>query len=146
MRQFTLSQQLRILGVLALGLLGTEFINLLLSNWLNQFGIRPREPVDLSGVIGTVMTMLRPLARERGCSIHFRAAEGFVVPGNADQLQQVFTNLVENAIKYGGTENRVDITLESHARDTTLRMPAIALCTSRPLGALGRGSRAPHRP
>ncbi|MAU53761.1 MAG: two-component sensor histidine kinase [Roseovarius sp.] len=89
--------------------------------------IRPREPVDLSGVIGTVMTMLRPLARERGCSIHFRAAEGFVVPGNADQLQQVFTNLVENAIKYGGTENRVDITLESHARDATLRMPAIVV-------------------
>ena len=50
MRQFTLSQQLRILGVLALGLLGTEFINLLLSNWLNQFGIRPREPANLPGV------------------------------------------------------------------------------------------------
>ena len=50
MKQFTLSQQLRILGVLALVLLGTEFINLLLSNWLNQFGIRPRDPGNLPGI------------------------------------------------------------------------------------------------
>ncbi|MBE0452149.1 MAG: PAS domain-containing protein [Roseovarius sp.] len=87
--------------------------------------VRPREPVDLAGVIATVMTMLRPLARDRGCVLHFEGAEGFVVPGNADQLQQVFTNLVENAIKYGGPSNRVEITLDHHERDATLRSPVI---------------------
>jgi two-component system phosphate regulon sensor histidine kinase PhoR len=75
--------------------------------------------------MATVITMLRPLARERDCALQFEAAPGYVVPGNADQLQQVFTNLVENAIKYGGTGNRVEITLENHPRDATLRVPAI---------------------
>ncbi|MBC7132630.1 MAG: PAS domain-containing protein [Roseovarius sp.] len=87
--------------------------------------VRPRTPVDLAATIGTVITMLRPLAQERGCTMDFAGGEGFVVPGNADQLQQVFTNLVENAIKYGGAGNRVEITLAHHARDATLRMPAI---------------------
>ena len=51
MKQFTLSQQLRILGFLALALLGTELVNLLLSNWLNQFGVRPRDVGSLAGIV-----------------------------------------------------------------------------------------------
>ncbi|MGR3461039.1 MAG: sensor histidine kinase [Roseovarius sp.] len=88
--------------------------------------VRPREPVDLAGVMGTVVTMLRPLARERGCALRFESGEACLVPGNADQLQQVFTNLVENAIKYGGDDNEVEITLAPHPNDVTLRVPAIA--------------------
>src|SRR6056297_1544535 len=87
--------------------------------------VRPREAVDLAEVIGSVVYMLRPLARERGTELVFEGAEGMQVPGNADQLQQVFTNLVENAIKYGGAENRITITLDRHPKDATLRMPAI---------------------
>ena len=88
--------------------------------------VRPREPVDLAGVIGTVVTTLRPLAREHGCGLHFGPETTCLVPGNADQLQQVFTNLVENAIKYGGAGNAVEIALALHPDDATLRMPAIA--------------------
>jgi two-component system phosphate regulon sensor histidine kinase PhoR len=88
--------------------------------------VRPREPVDLVGVMRTVVTMLRPLARERGCDLRFDPGEACLVPGNADQLQQVFTNLVENAIKYGGAENVVEITLAPHPDDVTLRVPAVA--------------------
>ncbi len=89
--------------------------------------VRPRDPVDLVGVIATVVTMLRPLARERGCTLRFAPGKPCLVPGNADQLQQVFTNLVENAIKYGGADNRVEITLAPHPDDVTLRGPAIAV-------------------
>ena len=87
--------------------------------------VRPREAVDLAEVIGSVVYMLRPLAREGGTELIFEGGEGMQVPGNADQLQQVFTNLVENAIKYGGAENRITITLDRHPKDATLRMPAI---------------------
>jgi two-component system phosphate regulon sensor histidine kinase PhoR len=88
--------------------------------------VRPREPVDLGAVMGTVVTMLRPLARERGCALRFEPGPACLVPGNADQLQQVFTNLVENAIKYGGDDNEVEITLGAHPDAATLRGPAIA--------------------
>ncbi|MGR3547335.1 MAG: sensor histidine kinase, partial [Roseovarius sp.] len=87
--------------------------------------VRPRDEVNLGQVIGSVLHALRPLARDRACDISFEAPEGMVVRGNDDQLQQVFTNLVENAIKYGGKDNRITITLERTPRDATLRAPAI---------------------
>lgn len=87
--------------------------------------VRPREEVDLGQVIGSVLHALRPLARDRACEILFEPPGGMVVRGNDDQLQQVFTNLVENAIKYGGKGNRITITLEHVPRDATLRGPAI---------------------
>lgn len=87
--------------------------------------VRPRDEVDLEQVIGAVLHALRPLARDRACEIIFDPPGGMTLRGNGDQLQQVFTNLIENAIKYGGTGNRVTITLEHIARDATLRGPAI---------------------
>ena len=92
--------------------------------------VRPREPVDLAGVLGTVVTTLRPLARERDCELRFSDSEGGLVPGDPDQLQQVFTNLVENAIKYGGAGNSVEITLAEAAHDATLRAPGVLVRVS----------------
>src|SRR6056297_3852600 len=87
--------------------------------------VRPREAINLSDVVGSVVYMLRPLARESGAELIFDPVEDTPVPGDADQLQQVFTNLIENAIKYGGSGNRITITLDRHPKDATLRMPAI---------------------
>jgi len=89
--------------------------------------VRPRAPVDLVGVMGTVVTTLRPLARDRGCELCPVEGAECLVPGDPDQLQQVFTNLVENAIKYGSAGNRVEITLARTARDAALRAPAVTV-------------------
>jgi len=87
--------------------------------------VRPRDAVDLASVISSVLHALRPLARDRGCEISFDAPDGMIVRGHDDQLQQVFTNLIENAIKYGGKNNHITITLEGLLRDATLRAPVI---------------------
>ncbi|MFO7758551.1 MAG: ATP-binding protein [Roseovarius sp.] len=87
--------------------------------------VRPREAINLSDVLGSVVYMLRPLARESGAELVFEPAEDTHVPGDSDQLQQVFTNLIENAIKYGGSENRITITLDRHPKDPGLRLPAV---------------------
>ena len=87
--------------------------------------VRVKEPVDLGRIIGSVLHTLRPLAGESGCEIVFDPPEGVLVPGNSDQLQQVFTNLIENAIKYGGKGNAITITLDAAAPETSLRVPAV---------------------
>ena len=89
--------------------------------------VRAADPVDLGGIIGSVLHTLRPLAKECGCEIVCDPPEGVLVPGNSDQLQQVFTNLIENAIKYGGKGNAITITLDPSPPETTLRVPAVVV-------------------
>ncbi|MCP3862587.1 MAG: rhomboid family intramembrane serine protease [Aestuariibacter sp.] len=51
MTPWTMTTQIRWLSAIALSLLGVEFLNLILANSLNQFGLRPRDISHLSGIV-----------------------------------------------------------------------------------------------
>ncbi len=72
---------------------------------------RPDTPVDLVPIVGQVVDGLETLARDRGVIVHLAAEGGLTVLGDRDELVRVFENLVENALKYGATGKRVDITV-----------------------------------
>ena len=77
--------------------------------------MRPTEMVDIALTIASCVTMLTGSARDRGVAlIYDRPAAAMTLRGDGDQLRQVVSNLMENAIKYGGT--RVEIRLS--ARDS----------------------------
>lgn len=85
--------------------------------------VRPKERVDLTGLLGSTLKTLGPVAEARGAAMKLEAPEdGVTITGDPDQLQQVFTNLVENALKYGGDEVRV--VLNFTERDPAVRAPA----------------------
>ncbi|HEX6101901.1 MAG TPA: ATP-binding protein [Alphaproteobacteria bacterium] len=69
----------------------------------------PTGRVDLAAVLGRVADGLEMKARGRGMAIRIEADALPAVIGDADELAQVFQNLIDNAIKYGapGTEVRV---------------------------------------
>jgi len=93
-----------------------------------QERVRPTDPVDLSRAIATVLHALRPFAEERGVAIVANLPDAPVaVPGDADQLQQVVTNLIENAIKYGGRDRAVHVSLKATDEEPTLRGPAAVI-------------------
>ena len=74
--------------------------------------VRPQTAVDLVAVLRQVADSLQMLARDRGVEIAIAAPDTpLVVPGDRDELIRVFENLVENALKYGASGKRVDITL-----------------------------------
>lgn len=80
--------------------------------------LRPEAAVDLAAVVGHVREALAPLGRERGVDILFTPpAEPVEVRGDRDELIRVFENLVENALKYGGTGGRVEITVAREGTD-----------------------------
>ena len=88
--------------------------------------IRPKEAVDLTGLLQSTINTLRPLAEDVQVALSLNAPPDSVsLPGDADQLRQVFTNLIENAIKYGSSGGVVDVTLELLERDATVRGPSV---------------------
>ena len=70
---------------------------------------RPDTPVDLVPIVRQVADGLQTLARDRGVTVNVDAANAVRVPGDRDELVRVFENLVENALKYGASGQRVDI-------------------------------------
>ncbi len=74
--------------------------------------VRPDKPVDLVPIVKQVVDGLQTLARDRGVEVVISAGpEPLVVAGDRDELIRIFENLVENALKYGGSGKRVDIAL-----------------------------------
>ncbi|MEW9921892.1 sensor histidine kinase [Marimonas sp. MJW-29] len=88
--------------------------------------VRPTAKVDLVEVLRSTMRNLNPLAVDN--DVELRPDLGpapLPLLGDADQLLQVFTNLVENAIKYGGKGKPVEIKAGTNLRDPALRGPAV---------------------
>ncbi|MGV6840532.1 MAG: ATP-binding protein [Planktomarina sp.] len=92
--------------------------------------ILPKEAVNILDVIDTVYRRLGPLADEAEIPIHF-ANDGpaLYVKGDFDQLVQVFTNLVENAIKYTSSSAApsVHIKISQNEYDASMRSPSVRI-------------------
>jgi len=89
---------------------------------------RPVERVDLAVLLASTLRGLAPVADAAKVALELEGVESAqIVAGDSDQLRQVLTNLVENAIKYGASGGRVLVRLDPVARDATLRGPAVRL-------------------
>ena len=93
-----------------------------------QERVRPTDPVDLNGIAGAVRRALARLAEDNDVTIAAELPDTPVtVAGDADQLRQVVTNLVENAIKYGGGGQTVTLSVEPVGHDPAVRGPAAVI-------------------
>ena len=79
---------------------------------------RPTGAADLVSVLHTVADAMRPLAEEHAVKLTVDAPEdaSVTVVGDHDELAQVVQNLVENAIRYGGSGGKVDVRLERRSQ------------------------------
>jgi two-component system phosphate regulon sensor histidine kinase PhoR len=90
--------------------------------------VRPMTPVPLVPLIDGVVASLGPLAEASEITLDIQVPPGeVVVPGDANQLRQVVLNLVENAIKYGGQKQSVEVTLSPVQPEPSLRGNGIRL-------------------
>ncbi|MEM6304800.1 MAG: ATP-binding protein [Pseudomonadota bacterium] len=99
-----------------------------LSRVESQGRIRPTTAIELAPVLTATLRNLNPLAVEADVIIEADIPkEPLHVLGDADQLLQVFTNLVENAIRYGATGQRVRVAARAALREAALRAPAVRI-------------------
>lgn len=91
--------------------------------------VRPTTVVDLASIAKGVVGSLAPLAAEGQVEVATEGLEDeFPLPGDGDQLAQVITNLMENAIKYSGAGKSVTISLTKDA-DNPMMLGEAAILT-----------------
>ncbi len=91
---------------------------------------RPTQAVDIEALLRATVELLDRPAKERGTTVTLKLLTPPPALGDAHELSQVFHNLVNNAIKYGGEHGRVEITAEvSSARPPSMpgRGPALKI-------------------
>ena len=72
--------------------------------------VAPSDTVDLLSVVSDVVDAVAPLADTTGVKINVQAADGSArAVGDRDELIQVVQNLIDNALKYGGTGGSVEV-------------------------------------
>lgn len=75
--------------------------------------MRPRTMVSLTEVLRATLAALRPQIEDAGLAVTLTDRPDLdPLPGDRDQLVQVFHNLVENAVKYGRGGGRIELTVE----------------------------------
>ncbi len=73
--------------------------------------LRPTANVDIALLLREVCEGLELRAAEAGVTIEIAAPASATVTGDRGELYEVFENLVDNAIKYGGDGGRVEATI-----------------------------------
>jgi two-component system phosphate regulon sensor histidine kinase PhoR len=93
--------------------------------------IPPRDAVDLGKVVRGTMDLLSVRAKETGARLELDCLPDVPpVLGDADQLAQVFRNLIENAIRYGRAGGRITVTLRMVDRIPDRGVPGVAACVA----------------
>ncbi len=104
---------------------------------------RPVQGIDLAGLLRSEVATLTPAANAAGVRLELSAPEEkVIVPGDADQLVQVFRNLIENGVKYGGGGGIVSVSLRRLSHEPVLRGPGWAATVS----DRGEGIESQHLP
>lgn len=90
--------------------------------------VRPRKEIELGSVLRATFAALRPQFEDNGISLQYDdGARAYTIAGDSDQLTQVFHNLVENAIKYGGSGGQIWVTMRQHDRMPGFSTPVISV-------------------
>lgn len=78
----------------------------------SEEGVSSPVPVDVRSVLITVLSRMRPVARQKEISLswkRFGTADQYTVRGDETQLVSMFSNLVDNAIKYTPPGGKVEV-------------------------------------
>ncbi len=99
-----------------------------LSKYEDKVRIRPSGQVDVVATIERVIATLNVEARREHKVLRLvRPSATKLIPGDEDEITQVFQNLIENAIKYGGLDTEIVTTVQLRPKAPGVRGTAVVV-------------------
>ena len=90
--------------------------------------VRPTGVADVVSIVRRIITTLSSQAEEDHKKVVFHHPDTVgPIPGDEDEILQVFQNLIENAIKYGAPDTEVTVTVDEVERAAGVRGPALSV-------------------
>ena len=71
-----------------------------------------RDKFDISNMIRSVATSFKPELEKKSIDLHLKLPEENLIWGDSDRLEQVFNNILSNAIKFTPQRGRIEFTFE----------------------------------
>lgn len=87
----------------------------------SQEGAQP-ESVELVELLKSCLADHVPIADAKGVDLGFTATDKIFVPGNASDLQVLFANLIDNAVRYTPKGGAVDVSVRQHAQEAVVEI------------------------
>jgi signal transduction histidine kinase len=81
-----------------------------------------RQPVALAPLLETLVEFFAPLAEERGITVEVGPLAPLAVAGDGAWLRQLFSNLVDNAVKYCRAGDRVRVDAQRLGDEVCVRV------------------------
>ncbi len=90
--------------------------------------VRPRNKTDVCAVLRSVIATLEGKLKDASVTVVTNGIDKTaVILGDRDQLIQLFLNLIENAIKYGGSAKSIHVSMSAVEYDRALRTSAFRI-------------------
>lgn len=87
---------------------------------------RPATRGNIAALIQSAMTTLRPVAEQAGVALEITGFEGAPeIAADADQIVQLFQNLIENAVKYAAGGKVVTVAIHPPEAGSMLRIDVV---------------------